>query len=385
MPSSRRNFLAAGLAAPLLATPQRPAPPAAATPSSSSPRLTYRTLGKTGLKVTSVAFGSMITSDGTVLERAADLGVNYFDTARGYQNGNCERMVGNALKSRRKQLYLSTKTHARAKDGALADLDKSLQELQTDYVDIWFLHAIGKPSDINDEMLEAQRIAKKAGKIRFAGFSTHGGHDEVIPAGVASGNFDVILSTYNFAMDPVMEKLLKSVSEAGIGVVAMKVMAGGQRRTGNGGDAKTKDILKRDGAMLAALKWALKNPYVHTTIPSITDMEQLDENLRAMKDAFTPADSKVLQARIRDIGPEYCRMCGACSDQCRYSLPVADINRYLMYAENYGEFSLGREHFRVLPAASREVRCSICPDCTVACPNGVQVRARLARAQEAFA
>ena len=124
----------------------------------------------------------------------------------------------------------------------------------------------------------------------------------MIPPHVKSGNFDVVLSTYNFSMD------------AGMGVVAMKVMAGGDRRT----DAKTKEILKRDGAMLAALKWTLRNPYVHTTIPSITDMEQLDENLRAMSAPFSQADGKVLTARLGEIGPEYCRMCGACSGQCRY-------------------------------------------------------------------
>ena len=166
-----------------------------------------------------------------------------------------------------------------------------------------------------------------------------------------------------------------------LGVVAMKVMAGGNRRA----DAKTKDILKRDGAMLAALKWTLRNPFVHTTIPSITDMEQLDENLRAMAAPFSEADGKVLAARLREIGPEYCRMCGACSGQCRYGLEVADINRFLMYSENYGEFGLGREHFQMLPAAAKEVRCASCERCTVTCPNGVRVAERLSRAQECFA
>jgi len=373
MSSSRRTFLAAGVGAPALLAF---APPA---------KLSYRTLGKTGLKVTSVAFGSMITSDGSVLERAADIGVNYFDTARGYQSGNCERMVGNSLKSRRKQLYISTKSHARTKAGALADLDISLRELQTDYVDIWYLHAIGKPDEVSDEMVSAQAEAKKAGKIRFAGFSTHGGHAEVIPAMIARKSFDVLLTTYNFAMDATIGPLIESAASAGLGVVAMKVMAGGQRRTSSGGDQKTKEILKRDGAMLAALKWTLRNPDIHTTIPSITDMEQLDENLRAMSGDFAPADARVLDAHLRNIGSEYCRMCGGCEGQCRYGLPVADINRYLMYAENYGEFGLGRDHFRVLPTALRDVRCDNCEACTVKCRNGVQVAERLTRAQECFA
>jgi len=384
---SRRTFIAAGLGAPaLLAIPQRPAKVEPDLPSGSHVQLAYRTLGKTGLKVTSMGFGSMITSDGSVLERAADLGINYFDTARGYQNGNCERMVGAALKSRRKQIYISTKSHSRTMATALADLDTSLKELQTDYVDIWYLHAVDKPSDLNMELLEAQNIAKRAGKIRFAGLSTHTGHKEVIAYAAANNkHFDVVLSTYNFAMEPFMDDLVRTANDAGLGVVAMKVMAGGQRPGGGAAGAKTKDILKREGAMLAALKWALKNPGVHTTIPSITDMDQLDENVKAMATPFTPSDARVLESRLLQIGPEYCRMCGECNGQCRQGLNVADLNRFLMYSESYGEFSLGREHFQTLPAAHREVRCSVCPECTVECPYGVRVSQRLTRAQELFA
>lgn len=383
---SRRTFIAAGLgASAVLANPQRPAKAASDTPSGSQVKLTYRTLGRTGLKVTSLGFGCMITSDGTVIERAADIGINYFDTARGYQNGNNERMVGAALKSRRKQLYISTKTHTSSKEGALNDLETSLRELQTDYVDIWYIHGITNPASISDELLEAQTAAKKAGKTRFVGLSTHGGHKEVIPAAAANKHFDVVLTTYNFTMEPFMDDLIGAASDAGLGVVAMKVMAGGQRRTGNAPDGKTKDVLKREGAMLAALKWAMKNPNVHTTVPSMTDMDQLDENVRAMMVLFTPDDRKVLEARLRQIGSEYCRMCDECRGQCRYGLPVADLHRYLMYSENYGEFGLGRDHFRALPAGLREVRCSLCPECTVACPYGVHIAERLTRAQECFA
>ena len=136
-------------------------------PETKKPQLSYRTLGKTGLKVTTVSFGTMITSDASVIERAADLGINYFDTARVYQSGNCERMVGAALKNVRKNIVLSTKSPAKTKDAILADLDTSLRELQTDYVDIWYLHAKNKPEEVQDDLIEAQQMARKAGKIRF--------------------------------------------------------------------------------------------------------------------------------------------------------------------------------------------------------------------------
>src|SRR3954468_3699693 len=156
---SRRRFLAAGLALPAVSSASRsedqttPRTPAIK-PAPSGPALRYRTLGKTGLKVTSVGFGCMITSDQSVVERGADLGITYFDTARGYQGGNNERMVGAALKSKRKNIVLSTKTQARTKDEALLHLDTSLKELGTDYVDIWYLHARTSPSQVTDDLIE---------------------------------------------------------------------------------------------------------------------------------------------------------------------------------------------------------------------------------------
>ncbi len=385
--SSRRSFLAAGLVLPAtaIASTSRSVPTvpqALKAPSGSG--LSYRVLGKTGLKVTSVGFGCMITSDQSVVEKAADLGITYFDTARGYQQGNNERMVGAALKSKRNSLVLSSKTGAQTKEEAMAHLDKSLSELGTDHLDIWYLHGKGRAADLKDDLIEAQAQAKKAGKIRFAGVSMHGGHADVIPAMIArKDHFDVVLASYNFSMEPAITPLLESAAKAGLGIVAMKVMAGGFRRT-KAGD-KLYDTLKREGAMLAALKWVLKNPNVHTTIPSMTDMEQLDENLKAMTVPFSTADEKVLAAQLDYIRPLYCRSCGECTGVCPNGLPVSDILRYLSYAEGYGEYSMAREEFLGLPQQVREVRCGSCPNCTVSCPNGVRVAERLSRAQEIFA
>ncbi|MGC4051848.1 MAG: aldo/keto reductase [Paludibaculum sp.] len=151
--SSRRGFLAAPLA--LAASSSAPA---------AEPKLTYRTLGKTGLKVTALSFGCMTTTDASVIERAADTGIVHFDTARSYQNGNNERMVGAALKSRRAKVVISSKSGGKTAQAALADLDTSLRELGTDYLDIWYLHMKNDPAEVTEELLEAQRAAKKAGK-----------------------------------------------------------------------------------------------------------------------------------------------------------------------------------------------------------------------------
>ena len=175
--------------------------PAAAQTLSQKVPLTYRTLGKTGLKVTSLSFGCMTTSDASVIERAADLGIIHFDTARSYQSGNNERMVGAALKSRRKRSVISSKSGGQDREGgprrpghqparAGNRLPRHLVPAQPRT----------SPAEVTDDLLEAQRIAKKAGKIRFAGVSTHFNMDRMLAHLVKLGQTDVVLTTYNFAM-----------------------------------------------------------------------------------------------------------------------------------------------------------------------------------------
>jgi predicted aldo/keto reductase-like oxidoreductase len=391
MSSSRRNFLAAGLSIPAVASatrspqqqPSHPAPSRA----SSTPPFQYRTLGKTSLKVTTVGMGCMITSDGSVVERAADLGITYFDTARGYMQGNNERMVGAALKGKRNQITLSTKSHAGTRADALTDLDTSLKELGTDHVDIWYLHAKSTPQEITDELIDAQQTAKKAGKIRFAGVSTHSGQATLIPFLARHEKIDVILSAYNFTMEPAVTAALETAAKAGKGVVAMKIMAGGTGagRGRRGPAPAISEKLKQPGAMAAVLRWVTRNPNVHTTVPSMTDMDQLEENIKAGVQAFSDADAKLLAVRRELIRPFYCNMCGQCDGQCRQGLPVQDVLRFATYADGYGQFGLARERFRELAAEHAAVRCDACPRCTVQCPHGVQVAERLIRAQELFA
>jgi len=393
--ASRRNFLAAGLALPAAASASRStdAPQPQVQPpvrSSSGPAFQYRTLGKTGLKVTTVGFGCMITSDGSVVERGADLGITYFDTARGYMQGNNERMVGAALKGKRNSITLSTKSHAGNKADALRDLDTSLKELGTDHVDIWYLHGKSRPDEVTDDLIDAQQTAKQAGKIRFAGVSTHSNQAALIQALSTHPKIDVILSAYNFTMDPAITAAMENAVKAGKGIVAMKIMAGGNGSgrgggRGRGGNNPNAEKLKQPGAMASVLRWVTRNPNVSTTVPSMTDMDQLDENIKAGTQPFTDADAKILAVRREVIRPFYCNMCGQCDGQCRFGLPVQDVLRIATYADGYGQFGLARERFLELPEEHTSVRCASCPGCTVQCPHGVQVASRLIRAQELLA
>jgi aryl-alcohol dehydrogenase-like predicted oxidoreductase len=396
--SSRRGFLAAGLALPAAASAAPQQAP------SSDGKVAYRQLGKTGVKVTPLSFGCMTTSDGSVIEHAADAGIVHFDTARSYQGGNNERMVGAALKSRRSKVVISSKTQGKTAKDALADLDTSLRELGTDYLDIWYLHMRNDPAEVTDDLLEAQRSAKQAGKIRFAGVSTHFNMDRVLRHLAKEGQTDVALTTYNFAMRSVasdmnrntsapktdMTAVVREARESGMGIIVMKTLAGGTTRVQRGDrlyGAAPEALVKRlsqPGAPLAAIKWALRNPSVDTAIVCMTDHDQLLENLRAMSEPYTPRDEALLTEQLALIGPIYCRMCGACTGVCEKGVPVPDMLRFLSYAEGYGQFAMARERFLELPQHVRDIRCGECGSCSVDCPNGVRVRERVGLAQELF-
>ena len=382
--SSRRSFLAAGLALPVAGLASTTANP---TPSAPAPqqggaagKVTYRTLGKTGLKVSTVGYGCMITSDPTVISRAVDMGINYFDTSRNYQNAQNERMVGAALGAKRKDIFLSSKCDTKTGAGILAELDTSLKELNTDHLDVWLLHGLGDPAQITDDMVEAQRKAKQQGKVRFIGVSTH-----TLPAivdRVLEAKLEVVQVQYNFTSAAEWGPALDKLNQAGVGLVAMKVMAraGGRGRRGGAPPAPTPT-----GRAAAALKWAIKNPVIATTVPSMTDNDQLLENFAVMGQPFTDADSKVLSAALQEIRPYFCSMCGQCDGQCPKGLPAHDLVRFAMYADGYGQFPLGRENFQRMSAEHQAIRCADCTSCAIRCPYGVHVAEQAMRAQELFA
>jgi hypothetical protein len=172
------------------------------------------------------------------------------------------------------------------------------------------------------------------------------------------------------------------LDEAGIGLVAMNVMAPASRAFGfkTGGEHSN-----RPGGPLAALKWVLRNKRFGTTVPSMTDADQLQENFRAMSEPFGAQEEKLLAGINESIRPLYCRMCYKCTGQCPQGAAIPDTIRFLSYADFYGQFTLGREHFAALPDEKRAVRCGECESCTVQCPNGVNIVERMTRAQELFA
>jgi heterodisulfide reductase subunit C len=113
-------------------------------------------------------------------------------------------------------------------------------------------------------------------------------------------------------------------------------------------------------------------------------ISELEMNMRAMAEPFTPQDEKLLYVMNEQIRPLYCRMCYECKGQCPKGMPVTDMLRFLAYNDFGGNYHQGLANFRGLPSEIREVRCGECSSCAIQCPNGVLVQDRLMRAQQLF-
>ncbi len=358
--TSRRSFLAAAVAA-----------------GETINGLPARKLGKTGLTVTTLGCGCAWTADPSVFTRAFDAGINHFDTAPVYQGGHSEAMVRAGLGANRAQVVLSTKTEASSKGDALQQLESSLKQLGTDRVDIWYLHGKSSPGGISADLVEALETAKQQGKTRFIGISTHR-LPAVADTVLSSGKMDVVLTVHNFAMEQEVEQAAERLQRAGIGMVMMKALAGGRSPAAQ---AQGPRVVSKPAAIAAALRWAFARPTFASVLVGMISHDEVEDALAQVRAPFTDADRKTLAARLREIGPLYCRMCGSCEGACPRGLPVPDVLRFVMYAEGYGQFGAAREHFLALPQAARAVRCRECAECAVTCPNGVRVKERLERAQ----
>ena len=376
---SRRQFLQAGLALPVAGLVSAEA--AKKKTVTSPPGVVYRTLGKTGLKVSGVGYGIGFVPITEVVARAIDIGVNYFDTSRDY--GDSEKIFSGVIKGRqRDKIVIATKSPSRKKDAIIKDLETSLQVLGTDYVDIWHLHGRDNPAQIPDEAIEGLEECKKSGKTRFIGFSCHDPNN-MADFAIKTGKFDVIQTTYSFPIGGIYrDRAIKKLHEAGIGVIAMKVVV-----ALTGFHLKTVDnppATKGEGP-LAGIKWVLQNPAIGTTVPHMRTVPQLEMNFRAMSEPYTPQDEKLLYVMNEQIRPDYCRMCYECKGQCPKGMPVSDVLRFLAYHDFCGNYHQAVVSFRDLAKEVRDVRCSDCSSCAIKCPNGVHVQDRLVRAQELLA
>ena len=266
-----------------------------------SPDMQFRTLGRSGLKVSEIGFGGYAVSDPNVLDYALDNGINYIDTSDCYRDGASEETIGKVMKRRRKDAVLTTKFDAfssNTKEEMTGWIDDSLKRLQTDHIDFLLVHQIGKASGgesierlQNTALYEAFREAKEKGKVSYLGCS---GHDldlmEVMNYAITIPEISLILCRYNFQSFPTEPGLFKKAKEAGVATVAMKTLAGG----------RSADLsrFKEAGSTYkqTALKWVLSNPDLSNLIITISSRDQVDEFIRASGRPISPDEKGSLNA-----------------------------------------------------------------------------------------
>jgi len=368
----------------------------------------YRILGKTGLKVSVVGVGGLgfatrgklCTPDRKglpeierIIDRALDLGVNIFDTAYAYAGGLSEEGLGLAMKRRRNEAVILSRTHVYQKSDNPADtalsLEASLKRLQTDMIDIYQLHDISSPESfekvVKMGIYDVLKKARKEGKIRFIGFSTHGGF-ELAKKMIDTEDVDVLTVSYNILsrkrsvgdtenLAETAEKLFPYAKAHDIGMTIMKPFGGSALMSENA-DGKSLSPLK-------LLRYVVQNPYIHTVTPGIDNMEQLEEDVKAGDPAYalTPGDIEELEAEAKKWGAEFCRQCGYCMP-CPQEINIPAVLKGLMeWRRTKNMESFARSYEKLDVKASACVECGVCEE---RCPYKLPVISMIAETASLF-
>jgi len=344
----------------------------------------YNDLGRTGLKVSDVSFGAISLFEPNVLRYAYDCGVTYFDTAESYLRMKGEAYVGQGLKGIRDKVAITTKHGLNfgrkiEKAALVKRVEDSLKRLQTDHIDVAMVHSIEDLTPLlkSDEVLGAYDELKKAGKVRFTGFSTHNAKLTLKQA-LETEFPQVILTIYNHMEGPAIEPLVKAVRAKGIGTVAMKVFAGNQQ-----GNLKGM-VGPKMSYPQAAIRWVLANSDFDTCIPTMSSYSHVEEYVAASGQTLDRAALEMIARYREQASSRYCRVsCSECLAACPANVAVNDVLRYAMYHEDYGMERMAADHYAELEPGRKPLGCAACAaPCEAACPHGLPVRARLLHAHD---
>jgi hypothetical protein len=338
----------------------------------------YRRLGRTNAMVSDISLGSARIHDLDVPRALFERGVTYVDTAPDYADAGSERLLGEAMKGHRDRIFLATKfcrpTGHLPNDtpvpDIIAEVERSLQRLQTDHVDLIHIHSCDRVERLlAPNIHEAFDRLKEQGKVRFLGVSTHTPNlEEVANAAIDSGRFDVMMLAYHFGMWPHLGHIIEKAKQHDVAVVAMKTLKGAKHTN------LAEFHREADAYSQSAFRWVLSNPNVSCLVVSFANPQHVDEYLAASGTTLRPTDVARLARYDRLVAGDYCQPhCGLCLDSCPETLPVNDVLRYRMYAKDYGWGEEGRARYGAL--VKNASVCVTCPaPCRQACPHGVPIR-----------
>lgn len=331
----------------------------------------YKVLGKTGLKISKLGFGGIpiqkVDAETTrkLVESMIEKGINYIDTARGYTVS--EGYLGEALEGVRDKFVLATKSMSRSKEAMAKDIEISLGNLRTDYIDLYQVH---NPSmhQLEEVMspggaLEALMEAREAGKIGHIGLTAHS--VEVFEKAIELPWVETIMFPYNI-VERQAEDLIRKCAEKNIGFIVMKPLAGGAI----------------EDATLA-LRFICANPDVSVVIPGMFDVKEIEQNLASCENVspLSETEKEAIQKVREDLGNNFCRRCNYCVP-CTVGISIPNVFLFQGYLDRYGLEGWARERYATLSVKASA--CVECGACEPRCPYNLPIREMLKDAARKF-
>ena len=331
----------------------------------------YRILGKTGLRVSRIGFGGIpiqrIDAEGTraLMQALVEKGVNYIDTARGYTVS--EEYLGYGLEGIRDKFVLATKSMSRDKESMARDIEISLANLRTDYIDLYQLHnpKLEELDVIFSEngAIQALRQAKAEGKIGHIGITAHSA--AVFEKALEYDEIETVMFPYNI-VESQGEELIARCREKNVGFICMKPLAGGAIEDGR-----------------LALRYILANDNVTVAIPGMAEVKELEQNLAAAEDTspLTEEEKAAFEKVRAELGQNFCRRCNYCAP-CAAGINIPSVFLFQGYLRRYGLAGWARERYATLPVKASA--CVQCGACETRCPYQLPIRQMLKKVAADF-
>lgn len=324
-----------------------------------------RPFGKTGVDVPILGLGhAFACSSNLLLKQSLNMGIRLWDTAATYAGGNEEKRIGKyfaKFPEDRKKVFLVTKSDNMNSDYWKTDLDRSLERMNTSYIDLFLVRAVSYATNLTPPLNNAELWAEKAkseGKIRYFGFSTHRIIEENSMQASKFGWIDGIMFSYNFRNmhSEKMNKAIDACTKAGIGLIAMKTQASGWLKEKE--EALFNQLAKKGLTIeQAKLKAVWDDQRIASITSAMTNMTILLANVAAAlnNQKLSLRDKQLLDQYARQTASTYCAGCASiCEPEINIEVPISDIMRFLMYARCYGELANAKSHFNEIPLDVRK-------------------------------
>lgn len=322
-------------------------------------------LGRTGLMVNKIGFGGIpiqrLTEDEAVnvVSRCLDLGVDFIDTANAYTTS--EECIGKAIKGRCHEVYIATKTSAHTREGILENLDLSLKRLGTDYIDLYQFHgvndipALEKILDPEEGLYQVFEEARKAGKIRHIGITSH--QIDAAKAEVKSGRFETVMFPFNFITCEPADELLPLCKEHDVGFIDMKPMAGGMLENA-----------------VVAFKYLFQFPEI-VLIPGVQDIREIEEIMALYEGphGMTAAERAEMHRLTDELGTRFCRRCEYCQP-CQQGIAISLLMTFPALIKRLPPDWYLKKHPFIPSAMEKAANCVECGECEARCPYNLPIR-----------